>query len=191
MWQAYSITKPHLLCMPCYSCLHYSRRIVFQHVMCVQLFVKAESALLIQKSENGLDSWWKSICSCNGNSKLSVIVCAAWYGVFTSSLYNTLVCRNEREKYAKHRHKAEKYPSKYMSIIIDGMDQDKTNIPHLISIPKALAGNYTLETHITGVRVHGRSTITFIDCQQFPHDSNLTIELLSRVFLKYKVSLLN
>ena len=143
------------------------------------------------RKKNGLDSWWKSICSCNGNSKLSVIVCAAWYGVFTSSLYNTLVCRNEREKYAKHRHKAEKYPSKYMSIIIDGMDQDKTNIPHLISIPKALAGNYTLETHITGVRVHGRSTIMFIDCQQFPHDSNLTIELLSRVFLKYKVSLLN
>ena len=98
------------------------------------------------------------------------------------------ICRNEREKYAKHRHKAEKYPSKYMSIIIDGMDQDKTNIPHLISTPKALAGNYTLETHVTGVRVHGRSTMMFIDWQQFPHDSNLTIELLSRVFLKYKVS---
>ena len=103
-------------------------------------------------------------------------------------LNDILTCRNEREKYAKHRHKAEKYPSKYISIIIDGMDQDKTNIPHLISTPKALAGNYTLETHVTGVRVHGRSTMMFIDCQQFPHDSNLTIELLSQVFLKYKVS---
>ena len=194
MSQAYSTTKPHLgFCYVCFAtlCLHYSRRTVLQCVMCVQLFMKPGSALLIQKSENGLGSWWKSICSCNGNSvdsKLSVIVCAAWYGVFTTSLYNTLVCRNEREKYAKHRHKAEKYPTKYMSIIIDGMDQDKTNIPHLISIPKAVAGNYTLQTHITGVRVHGRSTIMFIDCQQFPHDSNLTTELLSRVFLKYKIS---
>jgi len=101
--------------------------------------------------------------------------------------YYNLICRTEREKYAKHRHKAEKYPSKYLSIIIDGMDQDKTNIPHLISTPKALAGNYTLETHVTGVRAHGRSTMMFIDCQQFPHDSNLTIELLSQVFIKYKV----
>lgn len=74
-----------------------------------------------------------------------------------------------------------------MSIIIDGMDQDKTNVPHLISTPKALSGAYTLETHVTGVRVHGRCTMMFIDCQQFPHDSNLTIELLTQVFLKYKV----
>lgn len=63
-------------------------------------------------------------------------------------------CRDEREKYAKHRHKAEKYPSKYLSLIIDGMDQEKTNIPHILSNPKSMAGAYTLETHVTGVQVH-------------------------------------
>ena len=43
---------------------------------------------------------------------------------------------DEREKYMKHRRKAEKQPSKYISLIIDGMDQDKTNVPHIISNPK-------------------------------------------------------
>lgn len=38
----------------------------------------------------------------------------------------------------KHRRKAEKDPSKYMSLIIDGMDQQKTNIPHIISNPKVI-----------------------------------------------------
>lgn len=55
------------------------------------------------------------------------------------------VHRCEREKYAKHRHKSEKYRSKYLSVILDGMDQDKTDIPHIISNPKAIAGSYRLE----------------------------------------------
>ena len=62
--------------------------------------------------------------------------------------------RSEREKYSKHRHKSEKYPAKYISVIVDGMDQNKTDIPHIISNPKAMAGSYKLETHITGIRAH-------------------------------------
>ena len=88
------------------------------------------------------------------------------------------VSRNEREKYAKHRHKSERNPSKYLSIIIDGMDQEKTNIPHIISKPKLMAGAATLETHITGARAHGHCTVMAIDYGQYPHDSNLTIEIL-------------
>ena len=90
--------------------------------------------------------------------------------------------RTEREKYAKHRHKAEKNPKNYLSIIIDGMDQEKTDIPHIISKPKAMAGTQTLETHVTGIRAHGHCTLFTIDCGQFPHDSNLTIENLLRLF---------
>lgn len=62
-----------------------------------------------------------------------------------------------------------------MSIIIDGMDQSKTDIPHITTNPKVLAGAYKLETHITGVKVHGRGTVMVLDCGQFAHDSNLTI----------------
>ena len=99
-----------------------------------------------------------------------------------------LLCpRSEREKYAKHRRKSEKYQDKYLSLIIDGMDQDKTDIPHIISNPKAMAGSYTLETHVTGVRAHRHCTLMVIDCGQFPHDSNLTIEAMLQLLHHLKV----
>ena len=92
-----------------------------------------------------------------------------------------------REKYEKHRRKSEKAPEKYMSLIIDGMDQGKTDIPHITSNPKALAGAYKFETHVTGVRVHGRGTVMVVDCGQFAHNSNMTIDILLRTFHIYKV----
>lgn len=67
------------------------------------------------------------------------------------------------------------------------MDQDKTDIPHIISNPKSLAGSFRLETHITGVQAHGHTTLMVIDCGQFPHNSNLTIEALVQVFHQLKV----
>ena len=95
--------------------------------------------------------------------------------------------RHEREKYAKHRHKSQKYPQTFLSVIIDGMDQSKTDIPHNITNPKALAGTYRLETHITGVRAHGHCTFMLIDCGQYSHNTNLTIEALLQLFHLLKV----
>ncbi len=94
--------------------------------------------------------------------------------------------RSEREKYAKHRRKSEKSPGQYLSVIVDGMDQDKTDIPHIISNPKAMAGSYTLETHVTGVRAHGHCTMMVLDCGQFSHDTNLTIEVILRLLYHLK-----
>lgn len=42
----------------------------------------------------------------------------------------------ERKKYYKHQKKAVSYPDKYLSIIIDGMDQSKTHLPHWIQCSK-------------------------------------------------------
>lgn len=89
------------------------------------------------------------------------------------------------------------------------MDQNKTNIPHIISNPKvcwshvwvimtyviivmlrcmkAIAGAYLLETHVTGLRAHGRQTIMAIDCNDFRHDSNLTIEIILKILTMLKV----
>ena len=67
------------------------------------------------------------------------------------------------------------------------MDQEKTSLPHIISNPKSMAGSYMLETHVTSIRAHGRSTMMAIDCGQFPHDSNLTIEILLRLFADLQV----
>lgn len=93
----------------------------------------------------------------------------------------------EREKYAKHQQKAGKYSDKYICVIIDGMDQDKTDIPHITSNPKAIAGAYTLDTHVTGAIAHGRCTMMAVDCGDFPHDSNLTIEVIVRLLHQFKV----
>ena len=42
----------------------------------------------------------------------------------------------ERDHYYGNRLKAEQHPEKYLSIIIDGMDQAKTNLPHVTSKSK-------------------------------------------------------
>ena len=54
---------------------------------------------------------------------------------------------------------------------------------------QAIAGAFRLETHVTGVRVHGRKIVMAIDCNDFRHDSNLTIEVLMWVFVGMKVKL--
>lgn len=50
-----------------------------------------------------------------------------------------------------------------------------------------LAGAYLLETRITGIRAHGRKVMIAIDCNEFHHDSNLTIEILLQMLLRFKV----
>ena len=44
--------------------------------------------------------------------------------------YFTVIYRNEREAYYFRRAQAEQRPKQILSIIIDGMDQKKTDLPH-------------------------------------------------------------
>ncbi len=50
-----------------------------------------------------------------------------------------------------------------------------------------ISGAYLLETHVTGIRAHGRKALMAIDCNDFKHDSNLTIELILRMLMLLKV----
>ena len=52
---------------------------------------------------------------------------------------------------------------------------------------QAIAGAFLLETHVTGIRAHGRKTMMAIDCNDFKHDSNLTIEIILRMLMLLKV----
>ena len=45
--------------------------------------------------------------------------------------------RNERKTYYHHREKSKRNPYKYVTIIVDGMDQNKTNLPQLPQVPKS------------------------------------------------------
>lgn len=45
---------------------------------------------------------------------------------------------------------------------------------------------WKLQTHVTGVIVHGRGHHVFLDFKEVPHDSNLTINVLLQTLLKYE-----
>ncbi|KXJ26083.1 hypothetical protein AC249_AIPGENE6470 [Exaiptasia diaphana] len=86
----------------------------------------------------------------------------------------------ERQKYQYHQNKAEKNPEKYLSVIIDGMDQSKTHLPHWHQISK-LEGEYAefMKTHVTGILSHGANmAMCFIDFLRWPQDANPTMNCL-------------
>lgn len=100
--------------------------------------------------------------------------------------------RNERKKYHGHREKARARPEKCVTIIIDGMDQAKTNLPNHKVIPKSTSSLWSLRTHISGALLHtksphGKYAYAFVDLLQWPHDSNLTITLLINVLSLFVV----
>jgi len=70
-----------------------------------------------------------------------------------------------------------------MSIIIDGMDQSATNLPHLKKISKSTVNLWHLCTHLTGVIVHGCGSEGFLDFLQYLHDPNLTINILLKILV--------
>ena len=91
--------------------------------------------------------------------------------------------RCERKKYHSHREKARSSPEKYLTMIVDGMDQSKTNLPNTKLVSKSTSSLWRLRTHITGVILHtkapgGKLVYSYVDLVQYPHDSNLTITVI-------------
>ena len=81
-------------------------------------------------------------------------------------------------KYHHHWDKANSSLEKYMCIIIDGMDQAKTNFPSTKHVAKSTSGLWRLRTHVTVILVHtraprGKLAFVHVDLLQYPHDSNL------------------
>lgn len=89
-------------------------------------------------------------------------------------LSSYLCHRRKRKLYYHHRDKAKKYPNDFACIAQDGMDQAKLFLPQLIVIAHAYASARKLRTHLTGELNHGRQLKGYFDLLQFPHDGNLT-----------------
>ena len=98
------------------------------------------------------------------------------------NLYRFFLCfifiRSERRSYYKHREKAISNPEKYACIVQDGMDQAKLLLPRFTVIAHAYANARQLRTHLTGILNHGRQPKGYFDLFQYPHDANLTINIL-------------
>ena len=62
------------------------------------------------------------------------------------------------------------------SVIMDGMDQSKTDLPHTETALKA-DGNM-VETKITGILVHGKRFDCYVSEPQVKHDTNLSLTCL-------------
>ncbi|GBG64104.1 hypothetical protein CBR_g40552 [Chara braunii] len=90
----------------------------------------------------------------------------------------------ERQKLSKHRHKASSRPTEYIAMIIDGMDQSKTILPHFTRIPKdskLKEGNF-VKVHVVGAKVLGFSSSAFatVFFDNFKSDSNCMLIVLHR-----------
>ncbi|XP_053403787.1 uncharacterized protein LOC123534087 [Mercenaria mercenaria] len=89
---------------------------------------------------------------------------------------------NERRYYYEKKDKAKDYPRRFLSLIVDGMDQSKTNLPHFTGrLLKGVDPNSFLKTHVQGILNHGCSTFKcYVDINEYSHDSNLVMNTLLR-----------
>jgi hypothetical protein len=94
----------------------------------------------------------------------------------------------ERQRLSKHRQKARHNPNKYTSVIVDGMDQSKTILPHFRRVPKdskIKEGNF-VKVHVVGAKVIGNEckAYVFLMFDNFKSDSNCMLTVLHRVIRK-------
>lgn len=97
-----------------------------------------------------------------------------------NSILTNINNRDQRRWYHQIREHAGTNPS-IMSVIIDGMDQNSTNLPHCKRIQMSDSNLWHFRTHLIGCIVHGHQSYVFLDFMQWPHDPNLTIQVLCQV----------
>lgn len=116
-------------------------------------------------------------------------------GISRTHLYNQLCIEQqiilsiviifsaERQNYYKHTKKAKANPQKYMSIIVDAIDQSKTNLPHFMYESKSMYKMWKLRIYLVGVIIHGVGTYGFFYYFQWSHGSDLTMSILLHCLL--------
>ena len=82
------------------------------------------------------------------------------------------------------------HSEKFLTLIIDGMDQSKTHLPNTKLIAKSTSSLWRLRTHITGTILHTKASFSkliycFVDLVQYPHDSNLTLTVIINVLTDF------
>ncbi|XP_063954176.1 uncharacterized protein LOC135153857 [Lytechinus pictus] len=90
----------------------------------------------------------------------------------------------ERNAYYKRKAEASSNSEGIISVIVDGMDQAKTYLPHFKgwSNPKD-CDKYRLQPHIEGCLVHGRTFYAYLVLED-SHDSNMVINTLMKALVK-------
>jgi len=83
----------------------------------------------------------------------------------------------------KHRKKCYDHPNKYLGLIIDGMDQKKTLLPHFVRTPKKLQEENFIQFHLVGCMVFNEKMFprVFFTTPNIHNDANLTITIIHDV----------
>jgi len=74
-------------------------------------------------------------------------------------------------------------PEKYLSIIVDAMDQRKTCLPYFCNPLKNIANEFILKLKLIGAIVHGLGNFVFWLTQQISGGTNVTVECIRRLLL--------
>ena len=118
------------------------------------------------------------------NTKLPTHLREAW--VEKKALHRQWI-KVEKRKYYTHRRKARTNPEKYLSIIMDGMDQAKTTLPSVARESKKTERLARLKTCLTGVLVHGHApfSLVYVTPDRYPKDANyncaVLLDVLNRI----------
>ena len=72
----------------------------------------------------------------------------------------------------------------HLSMILDGMDQQKTGIPFQFNGPKDVKDLAPYKSAVVGTIVHGFEAHAYVVEPFWKHDSDLTIEVLIRTFIR-------
>ena len=91
----------------------------------------------------------------------------------------------ERQSYYHHRTKARKHPDKYMSLIVDGMDQAKLEMPHFTRASKS--NSNTLGNSIVGVLVHGYGFKQYVVSHAMKGGANEMVTILNTAIRELQV----
>ena len=94
----------------------------------------------------------------------------------TMMKYLAHLTHQKMERMGYYRRRAKGKRGRCISIIMDGMDQSKTDLPHTSTSLKS--DSNMVETKITGVLVHGRNFNCYVSEPQVKHDTNLSLTCL-------------
>ena len=94
-------------------------------------------------------------------------------------------------KATTHRKKCAARPERYLGMVIDGMDQQKTNLPHWPRAPSGLKPECQIQVHVVGCLIFSKPTKlhVFLNYPNLHNDSNLIITIIQTVINEFEGSL--
>jgi hypothetical protein len=84
----------------------------------------------------------------------------------------------ERVAYALKRKLGIEQGAEYLSMVVDGADQSKYDLPHARTATHATDAATRLKLHVMGVLVHGRDSYVYTCPDRYKQGHNVTIQAI-------------